>query len=183
MNDFLENLRNKSYQTRITILYGTVAVIALIVVGGWVFSLKNNLKSLNQTAQISGATAKPVTVTYASVERAELVGSILKVYFNFNNQTNDILNISALNNIILQINNTTLNPTSITDRQGGKFPAKILSHTQDFGILVFSNFSNDDSNLTLTFDQMFFDQDNADIFKQSIDLNLKKLENPTNLRG
>ena len=122
-----------------------------------------------------------IVSNYITVERAEVAGQNLKIYFNFNNTTNDILNISKLTDITFNIDNQQTNPTQMLDRQGQTFVQKNLSHTQNFGILVFPN--PHATTGTLTFNQMFFEQTPDKILTQTIDIDLKQLEQSTKLRN
>lgn len=184
MNDFIKNLQEKPYETRVKILWGTVGVVAIIILAVWVITLKANIKNLDGKNLLSTPATTSINQSpsnFASVERAEISGQNLKLYFNFNNPTSDILNVSKNSDISLDIDGKQETPTQMTDRQGQPFVQKVLSKTQNFGILVFP--APRDSSGKLTFNQIFFEQTPSQIFNQTIDLDLKKLEQDSNLRN
>ncbi|GEM_PF-2418930 len=185
----IEKLQQQPQATRIKIVWAGVAIAALILFVIWVFSLRSTIKNLNGVDLIKLPTSEPTnnqgqiqTATpYATVERAESTALNFKLYFNFNNSTNDILNLPALTDITLKINNQTIKPTKITDRQNQPFVQKILSHTQNFGILIFPKTNADAADLN--FNQMYFEQTPNALFNQKIKLNLKDLEKSALLRN
>jgi hypothetical protein len=110
----------------------------------------------------------------------ETAGNNFNVYFNLNNTTDDILNFSKASDITLIVNDQTFHPSQINDRQGKPFAQKILSFTQNFGILVFPALSGDSGQLT--FDQMTFERSSDKPLKQTLNLDFKELEKTSNLR-
>ena len=72
-------------------------------------------------------------------------------------------------------NANPVHPQQLTDRQGSAFVKKVLSRTQNFGILTFSAINSEEG--TLTFDQMFFEKNPQQFFKQILDLEFDKLKN------
>jgi hypothetical protein len=186
MRDFITRLQEKPYESKLKILWGTVFVAAVILVVIFVFNIKNNLKGVNTKSliQSNNSTASKTALSdtaYASVERIERTDNLLKIYFNFNNSTDDILSISKLEDIDLSFNNDRIKPKTITDRQGKPFVQKILSHTQNFGILTFDRLNTDD--VKLTFDMMFFEKDPSKVFRQDLELNLNELSQPIKVRN
>ena len=185
MKDFLTRLQNQPYETRIKILWGTVLGAAIILVIIWVLSLKSTISGIDGSSLIklnttTTSTTEQAQVAYASVERAEST-DVLKIYFNLNNPTNDILNASKLLNITLTSNGTQIQPTAITDRQGNPFVQKVLSHTQNFGILTFPAITIHQG--TLTFDQMFLEKTPNNVFQQKLELNFDELIKNSNVRN
>ncbi len=185
MIDLVEKLQKQSYETRVKILWTTAIVIGIILCSLWIFGFKSNIKNLDATNIIkttaSGTQTQFTNTTFATMERIEVLTNSLKLYFNFNNTTDDILNISKLPDITLNIDGQQINPTQIIDRQGQIFVQKILSHTQNFGILIFP--STNAKSGTLTFNQMYFEQNPSDIFAQKLELDLNKLKTANNLRN
>ncbi|MEJ0021651.1 MAG: hypothetical protein WDN47_03645 [Candidatus Doudnabacteria bacterium] len=182
--DFLTKLQKQPYNTRVKILWGSVVVAAIILFGLWVLTLRSSIKHLDTSDLLkspSTAGANSTKVNYAAVERVDTGSGNLKIFFNFNNTTDDILNVSSLSNISLTANGASIAPSQMTDRQGKPFVQKILSHTQNFGILVFPKI--DGASAQLTFDQMFFEGSPDQILSQKLDLDLKKLGKPNNLRN
>ena len=183
LNDKIEKLQNKPYEDRVRILWTVVVIVGIILLVLWVLSLKNTFSGLDTKSLINTNTGQNTTeasTQFASVERVEL-GENLKIYFNINNTTDDILNISKLENINLVVNGQTVKPKSMNDRQGAVFVQKVLSHTQNFGTLTFP--ATDSNQAELIFDQMFFENNQSSIFKQTMELDLDKLNKDSNLRN
>jgi hypothetical protein len=103
-----------------------------------------------------------------------------KIYFNINNPTNDIINFATTDNIKLLVNDAKLNPLRILDRQKKPFVSRILSHTQNFGILYFNPTSADFG--TLTFSDLFFEKKPDGLFKEEFNLDFQALNKPEELR-
>ncbi|MEO8065997.1 MAG: hypothetical protein ABI643_04070 [Candidatus Doudnabacteria bacterium] len=178
------HLQKQPYDTRVRIMWGTVGIVAVILFVLWVLNLKSTISHLDTSDLIkSGATqaASIAQVSYAAVERVEISGNILKLYFNFNNPSDDILNISKLSDISILVGGKQVTPTQMTDRQGQQFVRKVLSHTQNFGILTFPE--TDGNSAELSFNQMFFEKTPDQVLSQKIDLDLKKLQTKANLRN
>lgn len=186
MVDFIKKLQEKPYETRLRILWGTVMVAAIALVIIFVFNIKNTLQGVDGKKLIdidnSSNQANVLSeIPYAEVERVERTEKVLKIYFNFKNPTDDIVNISKLTDITLIFDSNTLKPQSMTDRQGNVFVQKILSHTQNFGILIFTPIN---TNLaTLTFDQMTLEKSPSNVFQQKLELNLDELSETTKVRN
>ncbi len=163
-------------------------MIGVILIVVWVLNLKSTFNSVDPKSLIgtsSGATTTNnsvlTKVSYAQVERIEQTSLTFKIYFNVNNTTDDILNFSTLTDITLQVDGQTYAPKQLLDRQGTPFAQKILSHTQDFGILVFGPIAGDRG--TLTLDNMSFETANNSTFKQELNLNFSDLKNSLKLRN
>lgn len=181
--DLINDLQNKPYNTRVKILWGTIIVVAIILFILWILGLKSTIGDLNKADLTRSDTAKVASATQVSVGAVERIesGSNLKIYFNFTNPTDDILNISRIEDISLTVRGKSVAPTGLTDRQGKPFVQKILSHTQNFGILVFPKTDLDLGQLI--FNQIFFEQSPDQMLSQEIDLDLKKLEKSNKLRN
>ena len=184
--NFLEWAQKQSYETRIKMLWGSVAVIAIVIVGVWITSIKSNLNNISganitQIPTSNNSDIPESSIAFASVERAEVTPYGLKLYLNFNNTSDDILNIPGLLDFKLTADNKTVTPTEILDRQGKNFVQKVLSHTQNFCTLLFPTIKADKAELVLN--QMFLEQSSTKIFKQTLKLDLKALEKTTNLRN
>jgi hypothetical protein len=182
--DIIRKIQDKPYETRVRILWATVGIAGIVLVAIFVFNTKNSLKDVDGKELINidvPSTTAMTQTPYASVERVERTEKVLKIYFNFNNPTDDILNVSKLSDISLSFDNSKLNPKNITDRQGQAFVQKILSHTQNFGILVFDPINS--GQVTLTFDQMSLEKNPNNIFRQELNLNLDELTETINPRN
>ena len=58
---------------------------------------------------------------------------------------------------------------------------KILSRTQNFGILIFDSINGDEGKLIL--DNLTFEESSATTLKQELDLDFKQLLNPVEVRN
>jgi len=184
--EFLKNLQDKPYETRVRYMWGSVGIIAVILLVIWTINIKSSVSNvkvsdLTKIPETKSTSSPQGNENYITIEHAEMTKDVLKLYFNFNNTTADILNIPDSSNITLAADGKSLNPTQITDRQGQPFVSKILSHKQNFGILVFPEVDSDTAELT--FDQMVFDTQPGQFFMQKIKLDLKQLEKQTNVRN
>lgn len=181
LQDFIAHLQKQPYETRLKILWGTVIGAGIIIVILWMLNLKSTINNLSGTNPTPASTeVKTQESSFVSIERAENTAG-LKLFFNLNNTTDDILNVPSLDNISLEADGGTIKPTSITDRQGKPFVQKILSHTQDFGILNFPKIYSDSA--VLNFTQMFFERSPDQPLNQKINLDIKKLVKPSDLRN
>lgn len=179
---FIANLQNKPYESRVKILWSTVVAIGILLFIIWVMSLKSTINgSIGGTNESTSQDLKVANeISLGEVEWVESTANNLKIYFNFNNSTSDILNFSKPSEITLTLNGNQLHPSKILNRQGQPFVQKILSHTQQFGILVFPAVK--DNTAVLEFSQMTFDQKSDQALSQKINLDLKALNNKDNLR-
>ena len=186
MADFIKKLQEKPYEVKVRILWGTVIGAAIILVVILVFNIKSTLQNVDGKKLIdlntpSSQTTKDTEIQYASVERVERTEKVLKIYFNLNNSTDDILNVSKVSDITLTFDGNESKPQSMADRQGSPFVQKILSHTQNFGVLTFAPIN---ANLaTLTLDQMYLEKNPSSIFQQKLELDLDKLTETTKVRN
>jgi len=185
MKDYIAELQKKPYATRVKILWGTTATFAVMLVVIWSLSLKSTIKNSSGqplVPQNSGAADVDQKETnFLNVERTEIAGNTLKIYFNLNNQTDDILNVSKIADIELSTEAGILRPTKMVDRQGQTFVQKILSHTQNFGVLLFPTTSELEA--TLTFNEMFLEKNPDQLLKQSIELDFSKLNQDSQVRN
>lgn len=171
--DFIIQLQNKPYQTRVRILWFTTAVVALIIAALWLVSLKVSVKDINvKDLDLSLPNLQNAT-KYIVVERAIIEQANTKIFFKVQNSTDDILNFSTSESISLKMDNQALTPTSILDRQNKPFVQKILSNQQEFGILSFKN--NELKEGQLIFDHLYFEKQPEKIFKEIISIDLNKL--------
>lgn len=184
--DLLEKLRSKPYETRVRILWSTVIVIGVLLAVIWITSLRGTIKSFNtrdllKTAPQSTITSAVSDKDYVSIERVDKLNSGLRIYFNVKNETDDILNFPQTDDITLTAEDQTLHPIQILDRQNQPFVVKVLSHTQNFGILVFPPVGADSAKLTV--DEMSFEKTAENSFHQDFDLNFNDLQTPNKLRN
>jgi hypothetical protein len=178
----IERLQKLPYNTRLKILWISFIVAAIGLVFLISSSIKNSIKNNSgDLIKLDKVSPLPETTTaFASVERVEQTDKNLKIYFNLNNTTNDILNVSKLSDIKLRVDDSSTAATELTDRQGKPFVQKILSQTQDFGILTFPKTEADEAELI--FSGLFFESNTSNIFQQTLKLDLEKLNDATNVR-
>lgn len=119
---------------------------------------------------------------YLSVSRTEVKDGKLLIFFSVKNDTSDILNFSKAENIKLNVKNKEYHADKVNNRQNQQFVSKILSHSQNFGILEFKTSSTSGSG-ELSFDNLFFEQNPDSIFKEILPVDLNKLMKPETLRN
>jgi hypothetical protein len=182
LQQFIKNLQNKPYEVRTRILWTTTAVATVIVVGVWILGLKQEFGNLDKQSILGSETevSELSAQHYTQVESIEKLDGKLLVYFSVNNDTNDILNFSKASDIKLVMDGEEHTPSKLTDRQNQNFVLKILSHTQNFGILTFDTETFRSG--ALTFDTLFFENNIQKIFKEQINLDPSKLTKPKAIR-
>jgi hypothetical protein len=187
MGSALKNLQQRPYHVRVRILWSTVLVVAVLLLIVWVQNLKSNVNKMDNSNMLGvdvGEVLQEVSESQQkniSIEWLEQQNNLLLVYFKVNNPTDDIMNFSKLEDIKLEVKGNIEQPTKITDRQGNAFVQRVLSHTQNFGILTFVTTGADGE--TLVFDQMNFEQSSDKIFKESFVLDYAVLTNTPELRN
>lgn len=183
--DLVDKIQAKPYETRVRILWGTALAATAIIIVIWALNLRSTFNGVSKSDLIKISNpADSVALTnktFAGAERIERTGGLLKIYFNFENSTDDILNISKLDDITLLINGKTVKAQKITDRQNNPFVQKILSRTKNFGILYYPQTEGKDA--ILTFDRMFLESTPGSLFQQKLELDLEKLNNKADLRN
>lgn len=180
LSDYIAELQQKPLHIRMRVLWATTAVVAVLLVALWGITLKSELNHLG------GNTPAPqpipqTAVKYIFVERAETTKNSFLLYFRINNDTSDILNFSKLTDIKLTANGNSINPSKITDRQGQNFVQKILSHSENFGIMIFPLNSAADG--SIVFDNLYFESHPETSFKETLNLNFEELNKPQELRN
>ncbi|HYF98033.1 MAG TPA: hypothetical protein VD770_03545 [Coxiellaceae bacterium] len=164
------------------ILWSAVIVCALIILTVWIWDLKSTVKNFS-TDDFKPADAAPAIINsqYIKVERVETQGGTTKILFVVENPTDDIFSFSKLEDIELKTGNTTQAPENLTDRQGRPFVQKILSKTQNFGIVEFKTIETKSGDLM--FNNLFFEQAPTKMLQEKIQLNFEKLRIEQELRG
>ena len=184
LSDLIAKLQSKPYQTRVKILWGIVLVCSVLIVVLWGFNLQKTI------SRIDGVDLNPLdddaqaivqNSEYVKVERVEITDDIVRVYFNVENPTDDILTFSKLSDVRLIAKEKIISPEQITDRQGRPFVQKILSRTQNFGIVDFK--AVEEKSGELFFENLSFEQNQKTIFKEKVELNFEKLKKDQELRG
>lgn len=184
MQSVLSYLQKLPYSTRLRILWSTVVLAGLVLLVLWFFSLQKEVENLNnQSSLITSGNALGAQKTSSGlveVERVELTETSLRILFNVNNQSNDILNFSSAENIELVINGQVIKPMRVLDRQNKAFVSKILSETRNFGVLVFQPMETSDA--TLTFDDLYYEKRSETLLKETLELDLEELTSKQELR-
>ncbi|OGE89105.1 MAG: hypothetical protein A3J07_00920 [Candidatus Doudnabacteria bacterium RIFCSPLOWO2_02_FULL_49_13] len=182
MRRLLERLQNQPYETRVKILWITTVVIAIGLLIIWTVNLKSTIKNSDgQSAPPQEPASSELTNQFLGVERVERIAGSLKIYFTLKNETNDILNVSKTDDISLTVDEGSLHPGSLLDRQGQPLAQKVLSHTQIFGIMNFK--ATNDKTGVLSFDNLFLEKNPDKIFRQELDLDFDKLNQSPNVRN
>lgn len=173
LNNFIKNLQQKPYTTRLRILWTVVGITAVILIIVWSTSLKSTLN----ISKTEDGNKKPVEVVvknqYLEIERAETTGDLVTIYFKVSNPSSDILNFSPLDSIKLVADDHELKPIKMLDRQSNPFVQKILSKTENFGSLQFSTKTFNTG--TLTFGELFFESQPQNIFEEQVEFDLTKI--------
>ncbi|MBI4363488.1 MAG: hypothetical protein HY545_01415 [Candidatus Doudnabacteria bacterium] len=178
---FLTQIQNKPYETRVKILWLTTLIAGVLLAGIWLMELKSTIIAPSRQEQQTENNNTQIAQKYISVERTEVSGETTKLFFSVNNDTGDILNFSTINDVHLNFDQSGIKPAKLLTRQDKPFVAKILSHTQEFGILVFTGSLSDIGELT--FDQLFFESHPENIFKETISLDFDELMKAQELRN
>ena len=183
----LENLQDKPFATRVKILWLTVGVVAIGLIIIFIFNLKSTVSNLsvqdliNLSNRSSQTDSEQLETQLIQVERIEKANNSFKIYFNVNNESQNILNFPKSEDITLTVEDRSYHPRQISDRQGEPFVQKILSRTQNFGILIFDSINGDEGKLIL--DNLTFEESSATTLKQELDLDFKQLLNPVEVRN
>lgn len=110
---------------------------------------------------------------YVKVERVESSNNNFKIYFSVHNTQTDILNFSSSNEVKLTASGKTIGPERIVDRQNKPFVQKILSKTENFGILIFPQINSQTAELL--FEDLYFENQPDKIFKELLSLDIDEL--------
>ncbi|MBI2355987.1 MAG: hypothetical protein HYV13_02180 [Candidatus Doudnabacteria bacterium] len=180
--NLIAKIQQKPYKVRMRMLWGATAAVALILMVIWFFSVKKAVTNIDSQDLLNiNRNEIPVQeAKYVKVERIEESNNSLKIFFSVNNPETDILSFSSSTEVELTTNKLTLNPVQIQDRQNKMFVQKILSKTENFGILVFSKVDSD--SIKLVFKDLYFESRPDKIFSESISLNVDELKMKQELR-
>ena len=170
---------------RVRILWAASVLIAVVLLGIWIFSssrqIKNvNVDDINLTNQ--SINQQPTNQTkYITVEWVEKRDDKVLIFFKASNDTQSILNLSKIEDITLTVSGKDYKPQGVYNRQSEPFVVKVLSNTTNYGYLTFENI--DLQSATLEFKTMFFENQSDIQFTEKYDLNLKAMNKPLELRG
>jgi hypothetical protein len=181
IQQFIEYLQSRSEGTRNKILWGASTVATVLVVFIWGTNLNHQLRSISGVSTTTTAPSQISAPHYIAIESAETSNGKLNIYFSVKNDTSDILNFSQNSDIVLSVGNKTFKPKSVVTRQNQKFIQKALSKTQSFGILTFENVAGTSGQLS--FDNLFFEQNPQNLFKEVLPVDLKKLNQTPSIRN
>lgn len=183
LKSFLTKLQHKPEAVRVRILWAVVLVVAAILMILWSVNLKSQFADINGDNLFTLPEEESDTLEqkFISVENAEHTDTGLKIFFKIKNPTKNILNFSKADDITLIIDNEKNAAMKLTDRQNQAFVQKILSDTENFGILFFPK--TEARTGKLEFDNLFFENAPETIFKEILDLNFDKLNNQEELRN
>lgn len=134
----------------------------------------------NSTPLLDNGTVLSAT-NYITIESYEEKGDKRYIYFKIQNNTPEILNFAKKENIAFQIGKESVIPESVTDRQQSSFVTKVLSNTTLYGVLVFNKLDGTKGNIS--FDQMFFENEPNNLFREMIEVDLNKLKPVEELRS
>lgn len=182
LSGLIERLRRQPYPVRVRILWltsGTVAVLLLFI---WIASVQQEIHQLDpeQSIKMPDQAAESATAAYMAVERVAAGAEGWEVWFRVHNPTDDILNFSAIDEITLQVSGLTLSPTQLWDRQNQPFVQKILSRSENFGLLIFP--SLEAVSAELIFRDLYFETTPEMVFQETIRLDIPNLTQSQELR-
>jgi len=189
LNELIRNLQKRPYAVRLRILWATTAIIGIVLVIVWVVTVKNGIGNLNGQNLFNVSPSSDQAQDTSRQESNHILVERVKhsqegafhIFFKIENSTDDILNFSPTDQITLKVNGTTLTPLQVLDRQGNPFVKKILSETENFGTLVFSQIEAESGQIT--FDDLFFEQDPSVLFRELLELNFTELNKSQELRN
>lgn len=184
----LSYVQNLPLNTRIKIMWISVVIVAIILVGVWFYTLKqqvqntdfSDLPNLNQNQTTNQPESINAETGYASVEWVDRTDGTLKIYFKINNPTNNILSLSRKDQVTLVSDNLSQEASLLTDRQGNPFAQKALSQSENYGVATFEDPSQDTA--TIRFDSLYFENQPSQFFFEEKKLDLDKLNKPIDLR-
>ncbi len=183
IKNFLNNLQHRPYAVKVRILWTITVSAAVILIVVWGYSLRNQINKLDGEKLISLPNLQNQTVVeskYVKIERVESSTEGLKIFFSVKNDTNDILNFSRAEEVELEANNSKLTPLRLLDRQNKQFVQKVLSKTENFGILIFTPVKTDRA--TITFKDLYFEKSPEQLLKEVIKLDIEELTKDQRLR-
>jgi hypothetical protein len=177
---FLEYLQSRSDQTKSKIITSVVIILIIVLGSFWLFNLKgitrgDLLPSGEEQGSVLSATNR------ISIESMETKNDKRYLYFKIENNTSDILNFAPMDKITLNVGSELLKLENIVDRQRMPFVKKVLSNQTLYGILIFPNFEGKTG--TLTFDNMYFESNQSQIFKETSTVDFSKLKPLEELRS
>jgi hypothetical protein len=187
--EFIRNLQKKPYAVRLRILWATTALTSIVLILIWVFTIKNGIGNLNgqnlfnvSPIQDQGQETTIQESNHITIERVELSEhESFQIFFKIKNPTKNILNFSPADKIRLKAGGSSLAPLQILDRQNNAFVKKILSETENFGTLIFSQ--TEANKGQITFDGLFFEDDPGVLFRETIDLDFLEQNKSQELRN
>ncbi len=181
----LKSIQEQPFQTRLRILYAVTAVIGIVLFVIWFMTTRGAVRrtDFSDISEVFGTKQQPIVTSqkYINVEWVEKADGKMLIFFKVTNDTPSILNLPQLGGISLQVGEDKYNAEIITTRQQTQFVQKVLSNSQNFGILVFS-----DMELTradLVFDQMFFENKPDVFFQERFEVDFEELNKPLERRG
>lgn len=176
----LNRIQQLPFETRYRILWISGIAAAAILIGIWIVSLKAEINRLDSSEFIPSLGQIRHEQKYVKAEWTEISANKLLVYFKVTNNTNDILNFAQTDNIKLQVKDREIAAENLTDRQNRPFVKKILSKTENYGILIFPRIDADEGNLLV--DQMYFEMKPDQAISEKLELNFKDLNQALQLR-
>ncbi len=182
LNQITNYLRSRSPEAKNRIMV-SVIILAVVILGAlWVNNIKKEVSALNPPGEVADASLVS-TEERIVIEGMETILGKKYIYFKVKNNTNDILNFSPIEKIQLESNRgEVLRPEKILGRQDKIFIKKVLSNSEEFGILVMPDFEQD-RYIRAVFDGMFFEQQQDKVFKETLEVDFSKLTPLQELRS
>lgn len=179
-SDFITNIQNRPYETRVKILWGCVVIIGVGLIALWVFDIKRQNNQLN-TSDFLATFKQQESEHYFAAEWAEEKNDKLYIYFKVTNNSKDILNTATLENIVYKTSAGDKAPEKILDRQQQPFVKKVLSNTENYGTLIVPMTA--DKTAEVVFKNIFFESSPGQIFSETLKLDIEKLKQTNPVRS
>jgi hypothetical protein len=177
---FLDRLQGLSHSAKIRVILA-VAVVSIAGLGAiWAKDATSIFSSIDPESIIPNGSVLSAT-NYVTLEAFEESDGKHYLHFRVQNNTSDILNFPKSDLISLQINGRTVHPEKVTDRQQMPFVSKVLSNSTVYGILEFGKL--DGNGGILEFDEMFFESQPSNVFRESVEVDLSDLPPVEELRS
>jgi hypothetical protein len=178
----IKKLQNLPLSSRIRLLWTSIGVVALGLFLIMYTSVSSQVKKVSTDDILPSDQNTPVSVVkYIKVEWVEIAEGKLKIFFKAENTSSAILNFSKPSDVILRFNDKTLTAEQLIDRQGQAFPFKLLANTEKYGTAIFEDPKTSD--VSIKFDQIFFEEDNPTFFHEELELDLEELNKPLEIRS
>ena len=181
IKNFIEYLQSRPHHTKNKIVAGVLLVTALVLSTLWFNNIEKRLAGLDTENLLDQGQVLSAT-NYVSVESAENKDGKTYIHFKINNNTPDILNAPSRDKIKLLVDDRTLTPDRVLDRQQMPFVVKVLNNSTAYGTLVFEEIT--ENNVEIRFENMYFENSpSSQAITERLNVDLDELEPVQELRS